>query len=288
MNECSYNPEFNPITCSHLLNQWIVQKVIALAAEVKHHLEDYRFDWAAQSLYQFLWGNFCDVYIECLKPLLGNNDNQTLRDETRQTASWVLIEFLKIAHPFIPLVTEELWHAFYPQAPFLLIQSQWPSENQRSESSSQEVDFILSVISEVRSLRGLFNLSPTLKLPLLISSNSGEVDVLQEHQDWVLHLARLESIEVKEDPEEKIQYIPFVIGQNTFFLKIGHLINLDSAFKILEKKLETLKSEMQHLQKKLTNDAYRHAKPDVWENDQMLFQTKQHEQGRLITILRLS
>lgn len=287
MNECHYNPDFKPVNCQHLLNQWIVQKVQTLGIDVKQHLEDYRFDLAAQSLYQFLWGNFCDIYIECLKPLLGDHYGQDLHQETRQTASWVLIEFLKIAHPFIPLVTEELWHAFYPDAPNLLMQSEWPKEEILAGNSSlSDVNFILEIISGVRSLKGIFNLSPTLKLPLFLEANSNKAKLLQDHQPWIMHLARLESIEIEKDQTERNVCLPFVVGQNTFFLKVGHLINLESAFKVVEKKLETLNTEVQHLQKKLTNEAYKQAKPDAWENDQLLLQTKQHEQDRLKTILK--
>jgi valyl-tRNA synthetase len=196
---------------------------------------------------------------------------------------------LKIAHPFIPLVTEELWHAFYPKAPFMLIQSQWPKiESSFEKSDLANIDFILEVISEIRSLRGLFNLSPTLKLPLLLSPGSDSIKALQNHQAWLLHLARLENITVSSDQTEINQCVPFVIGQNTFFLKVGHLINLDIAFKILEKKLETLVQEMQHLQKKLENLAYQKAKPAAWEDDKTLLQTKYHEKDRLEIILKTS
>ena len=283
MNECSYNPSFDTSTCQHLLNRWIVYKAKKLARDIHQHLENYRFDWAAQSLYQFLWGNFCDVYIECLKPLLHETDNQALHQETRQTASWVLIEFLKIAHPFIPLVTEELWHAFYPNAPHLLIQSSWPAIDATlvEDKELKAVEFALSVVAEVRSLRGLFNLSPTLKIPLLLNGLTDNLKFLQDHQSWILHLGRLENLDFSPADEEKQQSVPFVMGQNTFYLKLGHLINLDAAYKVLEIKCETLLKEIERLQKKLANKAYQQAKPESWQVDKTLLETKQHEQERL-------
>ena len=167
------------------------------------------------------------------------------------------------------------------------MQSQWPeTETVVGNNSLVNIDFILEVVSEVRSLRGLFSLSSPLKLPLLLASGSDKIKVLQDHQIWLLHLARLESIAVSDDQTERNQCVPFVIGQNTFFLKVGHLINLDAAFKILEKKLETLVHEMQHLQKKLENMAYQKAKPEAWEDDKTLLQTKQHEQDRLKMIFK--
>ena len=287
MNECTYNPDFDSNTCQHLLNRWIVYKTKTLARDVHQHLETYRFDWAAQSLYQFLWGSFCDIYIECLKPLLNETDDEALHQETRQTASWVLMEFLKIAHPFIPLVTEELWQAFYPNAPYLLIQSPWPAIDQplADDKNLKAVEFALSIVAEVRSLRGFFNLSPTLKIPLLLDSHTDDAKVLQDHQSWILHLGRLESLDFNPNDEEKQKSVPFVIGQNTFFLKLGHLINLDAAYKVLEMKREALDKEAEHLQKKLSNTAYQKAKPESWQADKELLEAKQHEQKRLRRIV---
>ena len=96
-----------------------------------------------------------------------------------------------------------------------------------------------------------------------------------------MHLGRLESLDFNPKDEEKQKSVPFVIGQNTFFLKLGHLINLDAAYKVLEMKREALDKEAEHLQKKLSNTAYQNAKPESWQADKELLETKQHEQDRL-------
>ena len=285
MNDCVYNPDFEPKNCQQPLNQWIVDKVIQLGQDVRHHLENYRFDWAAQSLYQFLWGHYCDIYIECLKPLLENSNDKIKQTETRQTAIWTLMEFLKISHPFIPLVTEELWQSLYPQAPHLLIQSQWPNHLPIPFSSLKSINAALHIVAEIRSLRGLLNLSPSLKIPLIFSGSRADSEELLSQQTWVLHLARLESIEVVPEQTQLDQGIPFVIGNNTLFLAIGHLINLKSVYDLLEIKLKTLNQEIDHLQKKLQNTAYQQAKPEAWQADSLLCQTKQQEQTKLAFIL---
>lgn len=287
LNKCYYNPRFDVHSCVQPLNQWIIHKLQNLSQEVHDHLETYRFDWAAQALYQFLWGHFCDIYIECLKPLLGEDQPSILQEETRQTAGWILGQFLKIAHPFIPLVTEELWQSFNPSA-HLLIQSQWPIEKSSfDEKNIKEVEFSLSMVMEIRSIRGLFNLSPSLKIPLILTTGSEQNQSLKKHHIWIIHLARLERIEENQDENIQKEFIPLVIDKNTFFLRVGHLINLDSAYKILENKLENLTKEIEHLDRKLLNKAYQQAKPEAWLNDQTLWKNKQQEKNRLKNILHL-
>ncbi len=286
LNACAYNPHFAPQNCQQPLNQWIVDKVIRLSQDVRNHLETYRFDWAAQSLYQFLWGQFCDIYIECLKPLLSEAYSQEKQQETRETALWCLVEFLKIAHPFIPLVTEELWHSLYPQAPHLLIQSRWPDLSCPNFSQLESVQTALAVVEEIRSLRGLLNLSPSLKFPLVLTGSPEEGHKLLAHQAWILHLARLESLSIEVENTPVAESIPFVLGNHTFFLKIGHILDLKAIVSLLEVKETSLSKEVDRLQQKLKNEAYQKAKPEAWQTDADLLRIRQQEQNKMRFILQ--
>ncbi|MCX7337744.1 MAG: valine--tRNA ligase [Alphaproteobacteria bacterium] len=282
MNDCSFDPDFDPDTVQSSLNQWIVAKTIDLGAQVHAFLEHYRYDLAAQAVYQFLWGTYCDIYVECLKPCLGDGVPDDAKQETRQTATWVLMEFLKIAHPFIPSITEHLWAEFYPTAPTLLMATQWPI-HRTAKTDGAEISWAISIVTEARSLRGLLNIAPNLKIPMVFHGAAADWTVLEGHLSWVCHLARLG--EVQQSKVSKAEGVPFVIGDNTFFLKLGGLIDLPAAHAILTNKQATLSKELQHLDKKLQNTAYKQAKPDQWQDDVDLCGVKQQEVSKLQFIL---
>ena len=285
MNYCSYNPKFDPDHCQHLLNRWIIDKIKKTSLEVYEHLKAYRFDLAAQNLYQFLWNNFCDIYIECLKPLLSEAYEPSIQEESKQTASWVLAEFLKIAHPFIPLVTEKLWQSLCPQALQPLITSGWfLSQSSSDQKSLKPIETALEVVTEIRSLRGLLNLPPTLKMILVFDQASEESKILQDHQHWIIPLARLEKIEIAGQNESAQDNIPLIIGQNTFHLKVCQSIDVENLRKILQNKIQILSQEVEHLQKKLQNTVYQQMKPNAWQEDHSLYQAKQQDQARLKSI----
>ena len=109
MNECRAIKGFDPRACTETVNRWIVGETFKAAAKVSQGIEDYRFNDAADAIYHFVWGTYCDWYLEFIKPLLGSNDEAVVT-ETRATAAWVLDQILSLLHPFMPFITEELWN----------------------------------------------------------------------------------------------------------------------------------------------------------------------------------
>ena len=108
MNECAVDPSFDPATATGTLNQWIIHEANACAVDVTKELETYRFNDAANAIYRFIWNVYCDWYLELSKPIL-QGDDADLIEETRKTTAWALDQILKLLHPFMPFVTEELW-----------------------------------------------------------------------------------------------------------------------------------------------------------------------------------
>ncbi|NBT85251.1 MAG: valine--tRNA ligase [Alphaproteobacteria bacterium] len=285
MNDCVYDPKFNPTLCKLPLNKWIISKTAKLSQTVYTSLQDYRFDYAAGALYQFLWGTYCDIYVECLKPSLSDGVSDKDKQETRDTAAWVLVEFLKLSHPFMPLITEYLWQEFYPSAPHSLVESKWPSYGKETmdpafenKDAVQEVDWGVQIVTEARSLRGLLNVSPALKVPLYFNGDDKLWKQLQNYLPWITHLARL--ADVSSDPHPTGS-VPFMIGENGFFLKLGDLIDMQATYKLLASKRDTLVKEIEHLQKKLQNEAYKQAKPDQWEEDNEVLAVKKQEAAKI-------
>ena len=147
-----------------------------------------------------------------------------------------------------------------------------------NKDAVQEVDWGVQIVTEARSLRGLLNVSPALKVPLYFNGDDKLWKQLQNYLPWITHLARL--ADVSSDPHPTGS-VPFMIGENGFFLKLGDLIDMQATYKLLASKRDTLVKEIEHLQKKLQNEAYKQAKPDQWEEDNEVLAVKKQEAAKI-------
>ncbi len=261
MNECVYDPAFDPMTAKAPVNQWVIQKTAGMIDDVACEIEAYRFDFAAQALYHFLWGAYCDIYVECLKPLL---TDAAIADETRKTAMWVLVQFLKAANPIMPMVTEHLWEEFTSRAGAdqpTLMEQPWETIATPSSDAIKGVDWAVAFIQEVRSLKGLLGITGVVRVPLISQGSAADNALLTQHWPWISHLARLSDLKMTGNG------VPFVVAGSTFILEINDVIRLDEVKKMLQDKSSVLSNEVAHLSKKLANEAFKTAKPDVWQTD---------------------
>lgn len=293
MNACTYNPDFDPATVTLALNQWILSHLALTGREVSAHLEECRFDLAAQSLYAFLWGTFCDVYVECLKPALANaNAEEAL--EIRQTAMWVLVEFLKLVHPYMPFVTEHLWAQLNPSATMPLTAAAWPDYTRQEPlwlsafaSAQLTVDRLLHVVGEIRSLKGLLGIQGGVKIPLGFYGSDKTQEDLNAHFGWMAHLARLEGKYTFTSLDERnSDDVPLTVGEDVYFLRLGGLSDVNNIKALLIQKQDTIQKECTRLQGKLANEAFKQAKPEAWQADEDLWHTKKAEHARLDAILK--
>ena len=279
MNECAYDPAFDVKTIKSPVNQWIVQKTAEMIDDVAREIESYRFDFAAQALYHFLWGAYCDIYVECLKPLL---TDAGIADETRKTAMWVLVQFLKAANPIMPMVTEHLWEEFTSGAGAnqpTLMEQPWETIAAPTSDAIKGVDWAVAFIQEVRSLKGLLGITGVVRVPLVSQGSAADNALLTKHWPWISHLARLSDLKMTGNG------VPFVVAGSTFILEINDAIRLDDVTKILHDKLAVLSTEVAHLSKKLANEAFKTAKPDVWQTDFDLHGVKSVEVEKIQGIL---
>jgi valyl-tRNA synthetase len=256
------------------VNQWIIQKTATMIDDVAREIEAYRFDFAAGALYHFLWGAYCDIYVECLKPLLTDT---AIADETRKTAMWVLVQFLKAANPIMPILTEHLWEEFGGQD--TLMEQPWETITAPSSEAIQGVDWAVAFIQEVRSLKGLLGITGVVRVPLVSQGSAADNALLTKHWPWISHLARLSDLKMTGNG------VPFVVAGSTFVLEINDAIRLDDVTKMLQDKLAVLSNEVAHLSKKLANEAFKTAKPDVWQTDFDLHGVKSVEVEKIQGIL---
>jgi valyl-tRNA synthetase len=259
MNECVRKREFDPATVAITVNKWIVAETARAAAEVTQGLEAYRFNDAAGAIYHFVWDVFCDWYLELIKPVLNGNDEEA-NAETRDTAAWVLDRILQLLHPFMPFITEELWartaeHAV-PRRSMLML-SPWPdlSDLPDNEEARAEMNWLIALVSGVRSVRAEMNVPPSARIALLLRGASPETaSRLARHRDVALTLARLSSARVgAEIPENSAQ---FVLGEAIAALPLAEVIDVAKERARLQKDLKKAEEEIARFDAKLGNAAF--------------------------------
>ncbi len=276
MNECAnWEGALDPTTLTQPVNQWIVGELAKTGAEATTAIEEYRFDGAAGAVYRFIWNIFCDWYLELIKPLL-NGEDEEAKVETRRTAGWVLDEILKLLHPFMPFVTEALWEQLGEDGPkrdgFLMLQA-WPTYDEAFENATaaEEMDWVIDLVTEVRSVRADLGVSPGSKVPAsLVNASETNTARLERHGEVISRLARLEGLGVVEETPEGA--VTTVVDEALLALKIADIIDIGEAKARLTKEIAGLEKDVTGIEKKLGNENFVSRAPAdvVEENRQRL------------------
>lgn len=255
----------------HALSQWIVSQLGKFKSEEKKNIEEMRFDLFTQELMQFLKEIYCDVFIEGMKAELQQATPEVSK-ELIQVARGVFLEFLKVAHCVIPFVTEVLWSEFGCQE--MLLTEPWSEEIPEVDATLAQ-DYI-DLAAEIRSLRGMVGIPHSEKLDLVVE---GEDAFLSGNQTWFTALTHLRSVEFGSI--SGVDGLRFSHKNGQFCLKYPQGIDASKAKTVFDKKFADLAADLQHLEKKLHNEAYKNAKPDEWAKDQDSYNQKRSEFERL-------
>ncbi|ODT72492.1 MAG: valine--tRNA ligase [Pelagibacterium sp. SCN 63-23] len=258
MNECRRVENYDPGANKLALNRWIVGATARGLAAVRTGIEDYKFNEAANNAYDFVWGTFCDWYVEFAKPVF-NGEDEDAKAETRATAAWALDQILIMLHPMMPFVTEELWEEtgkFGPARQSMLILTEWPDlAGLEDAEADAELAWLVDVISNIRSVRAEMNVPAGAKLSLVVSG-AGEETLrrLVAGTSLISRLARLEDISPRNEvPGESAQ---FVVGDATYALPLAGVIDLDAEKARLGKEVGKLDGEITGIDKKLGNEQF--------------------------------
>lgn len=251
MNNCEYDPSFDPASATYTPNQWIIGEVANAASAFEEALSTYRFNDAANGLYHFVWGTFCDWYLEFTKSSLTNEDENAT--EIRKTTAWVLQQIYILLNPIMPYVTENLY-AQRVSDEKLLIEMEWPSyaPSLNEGCASKKMDWLIRIIGEIRSVRADMHVPGGAKIPLMVKDaceNSKEG--FKAFDEILKRMARLESIEFVEDaPKGAIQTI---VDKITLILPIADIIDLDAEKDRLKKQLAKLEDDIKKVSQQLDN-----------------------------------
>ncbi|MCW8861835.1 MAG: valine--tRNA ligase [Rhodospirillales bacterium] len=275
MNECVPVAGFDPATVREPVNCWIVGKVMEAVGDVTKAIESFRFNDAANAAYHFVWGTYCDWYLELIKPILTGDDAKATA-EARATAAWALGQLLRLLHPIMPFITAELWGKMGFGKGGDLIVAEWPvmDESLADEATNQEMDWVVRLVTAVRSVRAEMNVPPGAELPVyIVGANDQTMARLDAHVALICRLGRLASVDtVKADGDklEKISKgaIQTVVDEATVFINVGSFIDVEKEKARLDKEIAKLDSEIDKHSKKLANEKFiGNAPPEVVETE---------------------
>ncbi len=262
------------------VNKWIIAETIATVQQVDLALADYRFDGAANAIYQFAWSRFCDWYLELIKPQMVDDVRGQIDDESKAVAGWVLDQILVLLHPFMPFITEELWHAMGPRDHDLIV-AQWPMADARSldPEASREVDWLIRLVGEIRTARNELNVPPGARLPLHVrDANAATLARLERQAPALARLARVTHAE----GEATGGAAQVVVDEATFVLPLEGVIDLDAERTRLTKAIAAAEKERDALAGRLGNASFvERAKPEAVEKAKADHADKAAEAARL-------
>lgn len=260
------------------VNKWIIAETVKTVQAVDLALADYRFDGAANAIYQFVWSRFCDWYLELIKPVLQGGEEGG--EETRAVAGWVLDQILVLLHPFMPFITEELWHAMGARDHDLIV-AQWPMADARAldPEAEREIDWLIRLVSEIRAARTELNVPPGARLPMHVrDANEGTAARLTRQASALARLARVEAAE--GDATGGAAQV--VVDEATFVLPLEGVIDLDAERQRLTKAIAAVEKERDALGGRLGNASFvERAKPEAVEKARADHADKMAEAARL-------
>ncbi|WP_197917281.1 valine--tRNA ligase [Thiosulfatihalobacter marinus] len=263
-------------------NKWIIGETAKLRETVDDALENYRFNDAANALYAFVWGKVCDWYVEFSKPLFASDDPAVVA-ETKSTMRWVIDQCLILLHPIMPFITEELWGSLGTRDK-MLVHTDWPTYQAADfvdEKADREMNWVISVIDNVRSARAQMHVPAGLKIPMLVSEldASGKA-AWARNEALIMKLARIDSL--TEAPEFPKGSITVAVEGGSFGLPLADIIDIGAEKARLEKTLGKLAKELGGLRGRLDNPNFVASAPeDVVEEARENLAAREEEETRL-------
>ncbi len=286
MNDCRYPADFDPAANTQRVNRWIVSQLSQVEPRVRRAIEDYRFNEAAQALYQFIWNTYCDWYLEFAKPLL-QGDDAVAQGETRATALWVLHQALFLLHPIMPFLTEELWQQTGEGDASLMTLSAWPAfgEDLADGEADATLGWVVRMIGQIRAVRSEMNVPPGARIALIVNEASADSKArIVDHEALIKTLARVETIAFDQAvPRGSVQD---VLDECTLVLPLAEVIDLAQEQARLKKEMDKLKGEITKLDKKLSNQQFLAKAPeDVVEEQRERLADSQQAMSKLQSAL---
>ncbi|MEG1165963.1 MAG: class I tRNA ligase family protein, partial [Oscillospiraceae bacterium] len=236
-------------------DKWILSKLNSVVAEVSDNMDKFELGVAAQKVYEFIWDSYCDWYIELTKPRL-NSGNEADNIAAQKVLLYVLTEILKLLHPFMPFITEEIWQALPHDGDLLMLQS-FPEFTEKLSFLKDETDFeiLMDAIKAVRSRRAEMNVPPSRKAHLIVVTEKKEI--FENGKSFLSKLAYASEITVCDLAPADIEgMVSVVTGQAKMFMPMAELVDLQKERERIEKELAKAQKEYDGQKSKLANERF--------------------------------
>lgn len=255
MNECYSVKDFDVTSAKLEISKWIMAKAKEASIEVSENLNNFRFSDAANAVYQFIWGTFCDWYIELIKPIFYGENADEIK-EIRAVTAWTLDRILVMLHPFMPFITEELWDNLTIRSG-KLIHAAWPTDETVNGADKNEIDRAIDIISAIRSLRSAMNLPAGAKLHAFVKDAEAEtLSVVERQKALICKLARLEELDALGNREVTKDMVQTVSREAAILIPLKGVVDFEAERARLQKELETLNKNLEGYSRKLNNESF--------------------------------
>lgn len=253
-----------------LVDRWIISRLQQAEQEVIEGIENYRFDLASQALYNFIWNEYCDWYLELSKPVLWDDQASAAQKKgTRRTLIRVLEATMRLAHPLMPFITEEIWQKIKGLADKegdTIMHQPFPAPNTQAvdAKATADVEWLKGVVMGLRNIRGEMNISPAKPIPVLLkNTNEDDRKRLTDNRQFLIKLAKLESIELLAQQERAPMSAIQLVGDMEILVPMQDLIDVQAELSRLNKEAEKLDKELARLNGKLNNPKFVEKAPAV-------------------------
>ena len=253
-----------------IADKWISSRFEQTASNIEEYMESYRFDLAAQSLQEFIWNEYCDWYVELSKPVLWDEENNP---NEAQATRWMLLNImeksLRLLHPFMPYITEEIWQRIAPMLnidgeSIMLQPYPQPDETNVDLNAEQGIEWIKGIIVAIRNIRGEMDISPAKAIPVFLNKGTAsDQSRLEEYRPYLEKLAKLESIQWLKPDEEVPAAATQLHGDVEILVPMAGLIDVEAERARLEKEIAKLESGMKAVSSKLNNKKFMDKAPEA-------------------------
>jgi len=245
------------------MDEWIISKVMGLVKDIEEHIDSFRISEASRMLSSRFWDEFCDWYLEMIKPRIYSGDKKE-RKNAVSVAMWSFERYLKFLHPFIPHITEEIYEML-PYTTDMIINSKWLvyDEHYRNLELENEVGFLHDFVSNIRNIRGEFNLPPDLKIKAIVNCENSLFDLIQAQSEWIFRLGGID--ELKEGKKVANSAFFHIKGMDVY-VPLEGIIDIERERGRLKKEIVELEKFLKRTEKRLSEkDFLEKAPPEVIE-----------------------
>jgi valyl-tRNA synthetase len=245
-----------------LADRWVLSRLQEIFRKVSETLDSYYFNEAASVAYQFTWHEFCDWYLEMIKPVL-YGDNQKEREETQQFLLYGLSSILRLLHPFMPYVTEELWNHL-PNTEGSIMVADFPKSQESlvDLQAEEQMGVVMDVTTAIRNIRGEMNIAPAAQVDAVIFGPDNLTDIVEMHGHYIEDLARLSSLEMHRDGKRPRVAASAVVRELELFVPLEGVLDFEEEGHRLQKEISKLEPELARSRKKLANKEFLNRAPE--------------------------